>query len=127
MRKLIDFAKAVSQDERIPLQNRVLLGGLILYLVTPIDLIPDFIPIIGWLDDAFVTILVLDYLFNSGDTEVIMEHYPWDKQHFKKMKGYVERLAWLIPAGLKKVLFRQAKRATLEKKPHAKKLTTAQD
>lgn len=125
--KIVDFVKGVSADERIPLQNRVILGGLLMYLMTPIDLIPDFIPIIGWLDDAFVTILILDYVFNSADTEVILEHYPWNKQHFKKMRTYVDRLAWLIPAGLKKLLFRQAKRLAVEKKPHSKKLATAEE
>jgi len=125
--KIIDFVKGVAGDDRIPFQNRVILGGLVAYLVTPIDLIPDFIPIIGWLDDAFVTILILDYVFNSADSEVILEHYPWNKQNFKKMRMYVERLAWLVPSGLKKLLFRQAKRLAVEKKPHAKKLTTAEE
>ena len=67
MGKLIDFVKDVAADERIPFQNRVVLGGLLMYLLTPIDLIPDFIPIIGWLDDAFVAIIILDYIFNSAD------------------------------------------------------------
>jgi uncharacterized membrane protein YkvA (DUF1232 family) len=125
--KIVDFVKSVAADERIPLQNRVILGGLLMYLMTPIDLIPDFIPIIGWLDDAFVTILILDYVFNSADTEIILEHYPWNKQHFKKMRTYVDRLSWLVPSGLKKLLFRQAKRIAVEKKPHAKKLTTAEE
>lgn len=125
--KIVDFVKSVAADERIPLQNRVILGGLLMYLMTPIDLIPDFIPIIGWLDDAFVTILILDYVFNSADTEIILEHYPWNKQHFKKMRTYVDRLSWLVPSGLKKLLFRQAKRLAVEKKPHTKKLATAEE
>lgn len=125
--KIVDFVKNVASDERIPLQNRVILGGLLMYLMTPIDLIPDFIPIIGWLDDAFITILILDYVFNSADTEIILEHYPWNKQHFKKVRTYVDRLSWLIPSGLKKLLFRQAKRLAVEKTPHTKKLATAEE
>ena len=125
--KIVDFVKSVAADERIPLQNRVILGGLLMYLMTPIDLIPDFIPIIGWLDDAFISILILDYVFNSADTEIILEHYPWNKQHFKKMRTYADRLSWLIPSGLKKLLFRQAKRLAVEKKPHTKKLATAEE
>src|SRR5436309_350907 len=116
MGKLIDFVKDIGADERIPFQNRVVLGGLLMYLLTPIDLIPDFIPIIGWLDDAFVSIIILDYIFNSADTELILQHYPWNKQKFLQMKGYVDRLSWLVPARLKQILFHQATRLALEKK-----------
>jgi len=115
MRKLIEFMKDVAEDERIPLKNRVVLGGLILYLLTPFDLIPDFIPILGWLDDAFVTLLILDYIFNSADTEIILQHYPWNKKGFRSMKTYIERLSWLVPPRLKTILFSHARKLSLEK------------
>lgn len=113
MRKFIDFLRALAEDDRIPLQNRVMLGGLVAYLLTPIDIIPDFIPILGWLDDAFVTVIVLDYVFNSADTELILEHYPWSKRHFARMKTYAERLSWMIPVRLKKVMFKQVTRLAI--------------
>ena len=125
MGKLIDFVRDVAADERIPFQNRVVLGGLVTYLLTPIDLIPDFIPIIGWLDDAFVSIIILDYIFNSADTELILQHYPWNKQKFLQMKNYVDRLAWLVPARLKQIFFHQATRLALEKKTGGKKIPGA--
>jgi uncharacterized membrane protein YkvA (DUF1232 family) len=115
MRKLIDFLRDIAEDERIPLKNRIVLGGLLAYLLTPIDLIPDFIPIIGWLDDAFVTLLILDYVFNSADTEIILQHYPWNKKGFRSMRIYVERLSWLVPPRLKSILFSQARKLALEK------------
>jgi len=115
MRKLIEFLRDVADDERIPLKNRVVLGGLLLYLMTPIDFLPDFVPILGWLDDAFITLLVLDYVFNSADTELILEHYPWNKQNFLKVKSYVERLAWLVPPRVKNLLFQRANRLALTK------------
>ena len=92
MAKIIDFVRDLSEDDRIPLQNRVVLGGLLVYLLTPIDIIPDFIPILGWLDDAFVTLVILDYIFNSTDSDLILEHYPWRKPAFRKcrlmLKGF---------------------------------------
>jgi len=115
MRKLMEFMKDVADDERIPLKNRVVLGGLIVYLLTPFDLIPDFIPILGWLDDAFVTLLILDYIFNSADTDIILQHYPWNKKGFRSMKTYVERLSWLVPPRLKSILFSHARKLALEK------------
>lgn len=116
MRKLIDFVRDISEDQRIPLQNRVVLGSLLLYLMTPLDLIPDFIPILGWLDDAFVTLIILDYIFNSADTELILEHYHWNKKNFNKMKGHIERLSWLVPPRIKNILFHHAARLAIAKK-----------
>ncbi len=115
MRKLMDFIRDLAQDDRIPLKNRIVLAGLLAYIMTPIDIVPDYVPILGWLDDAFVTLLILDYIFNSADTELILEHYPWNKQGFRKMKTYVERLSWLVPPRVKKVLFSQASKLALEK------------
>ena len=118
MSKLVDFVRSLAEDERIPLRNRVVLGGLLTYLLTPIDIIPDFIPILGWLDDAFITLVILDYVFNSADTDIILEHYPWNKDRFRSMQTYVNRLSWLIPPTVKKILFTQAGRYALEKRSH---------
>lgn len=115
MSKVIDFVRDIAEDQRIPVQNRIVLGGLVTYLITPIDIIPDFIPILGWLDDAFVTLLILDYVFNSADTDIILQHYPWNKSGFNKMKDYVGRLSWLVPPRLKNILFRNASKLALEK------------
>jgi uncharacterized membrane protein YkvA (DUF1232 family) len=117
MAKIIDFVRDLSEDDRIPLQNRIVLGGLVAYLLTPIDIIPDFIPILGWLDDAFVSLVILDYIFNSTDSDLILEHYPWSKASFEKMRVYVDRLSWLVPPRVKKILFRQAGQLALEKRP----------
>ena len=119
MGKLIGFLRSLADEERIPLQNRVVLGGLLAYLLTPIDIIPDFIPILGWLDDAFVTILIMDYVFDSADTDIILEHYPWSKAHFARMRVYSGRLSWMIPATVRRILFREAKRYALSSKQHA--------
>lgn len=116
MSKLIDFVRDLAEDHRIPLQNRIVLGGLLVYLLTPFDIIPDFIPILGWLDDAFVTLLILDYVFNSTDSDLILEHYPWSKDSFQKMQVYVDRLSWLVPSRVKRILFRQAGKLALEKR-----------
>ena len=49
-------------DRAVPLGPRLALGGLLLWLVSPIDLIPEFIPVHGPLDDVVVAVLVLRYV-----------------------------------------------------------------
>jgi uncharacterized membrane protein YkvA (DUF1232 family) len=116
MKKFMEFLTDLAEDDRIPIQNRIVLGGLILYLLTPVDIIPDFIPLVGWLDDAFVTLIVLDYIFNSADTELILEHYPWNKKNFNKVRAYAQRLSFLIPPSVKNFLFKHAAELSIKAK-----------
>jgi len=48
-----------KQTIRHPKYRWVLIGGTLLYLVSPIDIAPDFIPIIGWIDDAAIATLLV--------------------------------------------------------------------
>ena len=68
--------RRLLRDERVPRGRKLLLAALIAYLVLPIDLVPDFIPVAGQLDDAIVVALVLRALLRSGGPELLREHWP---------------------------------------------------
>jgi uncharacterized membrane protein YkvA (DUF1232 family) len=77
VRKLPMYARlvwALLRDPRVPATRKGLLVLLAGYLVNPIDIIPDFIPVIGQLDDIAVTLLVLDLFIRSAPKEVVDEH-----------------------------------------------------
>jgi uncharacterized membrane protein YkvA (DUF1232 family) len=63
-------------DPRLPRHARLALGALLLYLVSPIDLVPDFIPVAGHLDDAIVVALVLRWLLRLAGPELVRTHWP---------------------------------------------------
>lgn len=63
-------------DRRVPRSRKLLMAGLIAYLAMPFDLVPDFIPVAGQLDDAIVVALVLRSLLRSGGPELLREHWP---------------------------------------------------
>jgi uncharacterized membrane protein YkvA (DUF1232 family) len=63
-------------DDRIPRRRKLLLAGLLGYLAMPFDLIPDFIPVAGQLDDAIVVVLVLRSVLRAGGREIGREHWP---------------------------------------------------
>jgi uncharacterized membrane protein YkvA (DUF1232 family) len=66
---------ALSKDRRVPLLRRAGLGLLGGYLISPIDLIPDFIPRIGLLDDAALAAVALRGVVRSAGPEVVAEHW----------------------------------------------------
>ena len=63
-------------DERVPRRRKVVLLGLVAYLSFPIDLVPDFIPVVGQLDDVIVAALALRFALRSGGPELLRRHWP---------------------------------------------------
>jgi uncharacterized membrane protein YkvA (DUF1232 family) len=63
-------------DPRVPLESKLLLGLLVLYLASPIDLVPDFIAVAGQLDDALLLALALRHLVRRSGARVVAQHWP---------------------------------------------------
>ncbi len=63
------------KDSRVPLTEKVLFAGAIVYVIMPLDFIPDVIPFIGQVDDLYLVALTLLRLINRTDETVIREHW----------------------------------------------------
>jgi uncharacterized membrane protein YkvA (DUF1232 family) len=63
-------------DPRMPRRYRFFVVALLAYLALPFDVVPDFIPVAGQLDDAVVVALVLRAILRAGGLELIEEHWP---------------------------------------------------
>jgi uncharacterized membrane protein YkvA (DUF1232 family) len=70
-------------DQRVPRRRKLLLLGLVGYLALPFDLIPDFIPIAGQLDDVIIVGLVLRRFLRSGGEPLVREHWPGPDQSLR--------------------------------------------
>jgi uncharacterized membrane protein YkvA (DUF1232 family) len=66
----------LARDTRIPRRYKCLLLALIGYLALPFDLIPDFIPIAGQLDDAIIIAFTLRAIVRQAGPQLIREHWP---------------------------------------------------
>lgn len=63
-------------DSRVPRRSKLLLGAVIAYLAMPFDLVPDFIPVAGQLDDLIIVALALRAVLRAGGPELLHEHWP---------------------------------------------------
>jgi uncharacterized membrane protein YkvA (DUF1232 family) len=89
------LARRLLRDPRVPRRVKVALLLLVGYLVMPIDLVPDFIPVAGHLDDAILVALVLRALVRAGGEPLLREHWPGPERSL----GVLARAARLPPRG----------------------------
>jgi uncharacterized membrane protein YkvA (DUF1232 family) len=66
-------------DDHMPRSRKALIFALIAYLAMPFDLVPDFIPVAGQLDDAIIVAVVLRIVLRTGGPELLSEHWPGPK------------------------------------------------
>ena len=79
------------RDPRVPLRAKLVLGATVVYLAMPIDLVPDFIPIAGSLDDAIVAAFALRFVIGTSSPEVVAAHWHGDP-------ATLRRILWLARA-----------------------------
>jgi len=92
-------------DPAVPIKTKLALGGVAAYLASPVDLIPDFVPLLGYLDDLILVALVVDGLLNHLDRELLLKHWPGDPQVLDKAGGVARRIAAWVPARIKAKVF----------------------
>lgn len=81
--------RRLARDPRVSRRQRWLLLAAVGYLVVPVDLVPDFLPVVGQLDDALVVALVLRGVVRAAGPEVVRERWPGPPAGL----GVIERLA----------------------------------
>ena len=86
---LIRLFRGLLGDERVPRSSKALLMVAAVWLASPIDLIPEFLPGIGALDDAVVAALVLRHLVKRAGPEIVRSHWHGDPRSL----GVMLRLA----------------------------------
>ncbi len=93
-------------DSRVPALDKILLGVAIAYVVSPIDLIPDFIPFLGQVDDVFVLVLAVRRLITNAGMRVVRDH--WDGAiedlHPSALQEVIVAAAFFLPRGIRRRL-----------------------
>lgn len=88
---VVRLLRSVVADPMTPRSLRWALIGAAAWIASPIDLLPEFLPVIGPLDDVLVAVLVLRWAFRRLGTANLREHWPGTDEGF----GLLQRLIGL--------------------------------
>ena len=76
----------LMKDERVEKKQKFFIVGVMAYVISPIDLIPDFIPIIGYVDDLVLVVFAINSLLNEIDIEIVQDNWSGDTAMLQKLK-----------------------------------------
>jgi len=80
-------ARALRRDPRVPRRAKLVIAFALVWVISPIDLIPEFLPVIGPLDDVIVVALAFRYAARCVPREAIFEAWPAERRVLERLLG----------------------------------------
>lgn len=101
---LMGLLIGLLRDERVSQADKAILAGIVMYVIVPLDIIPDFIPFIGQVDDSYLMAISILRLLNRADRRVVMDHWKGGRD-IKELVDSIARIAeFFLPKPVKNVL-----------------------
>ncbi len=76
----------LAVDKRVPTKQKLMAGGIVAYVIMPLDIIPDFIPLIGHVDDLVLVVMGLNMILNEIDAKVLADNWSGEGEVLEQMK-----------------------------------------
>jgi uncharacterized membrane protein YkvA (DUF1232 family) len=105
---LVKLLGRLLKDPRVPRRSKLLLGGALAYVLSPIDLLPDMIPVAGFLDDLFLIVFALNHLIERAGEEVVIEHWDGPQDLLGMIKSVLGTATDMVPVRIRNFLRRLA-------------------
>lgn len=93
-------------DRRVSMIDKLLVMGAMAYIVMPIDVIPDFIPFFGEIDDLYLLVLALQRLVANAGRSVLLNHWTGDPEDLAELnlRGALSAAAFFLPRRIRRRL-----------------------
>ena len=101
-------------DGRVSRIDRFMVLAAAAYIISPLDLIPDFLPFLGEVDDIFLLMMALQRLVENTGRRVLMDHWLGDPKELSDMNlaAIVSAAGFFLPSGIRRRLMRMVGRST---------------
>lgn len=99
-------------DSRVATLDKVLVVGAIVFVLSPADIIPHMIPVLGELDDLFILTLALQHLVAHADEQVLRDHWPGDPEELTQLSvgRMMAAVSFFLPLSVRAALRRRLSR-----------------
>ena len=93
-------------DARVEIVDKLLVAGAIAYIVAPIDLIPDFIPFLGEVDDIFLLVMAIKRLLKNAGRTVLLSHWSGNPEDLRQinLEKVLTAAAFFLPRRIRRRL-----------------------
>lgn len=105
---LIKLLGRLLKDPRVPRRSKVVVGAVVAYVISPIDILPEFIPVVGMLDDLFLVVYALNHLIERAGEEVVLEHWDGPQDILSMVRSVLTTITELVPVKIRRLLGRLA-------------------
>lgn len=108
LRALPDIARLIARlvrDPVLPRAAKIALIAAAVYLASPLDLIPDFIPFLGFFDDVVLAAVLVDGILNHVDRALVLKYWPGGEASLDRVARAARLFAMWVPRRLKQRVF----------------------
>ena len=102
------------RDRRVSALEKALFGLVLAYVLTPVDLLPDILGILGFVDDLYLLGLALGRLLLRAGPDVLLEHWEGDAVALGYLVEGVDQLGDALPGRIRRLLRRAARSGSLD-------------
>lgn len=94
------------RDPRVPRRTKLVVGGAVAYAASPVDLVPDFIPVVGMADDLLVLAFAIHHIVEVAGEEVVLEHWDGSRDLLELVRSILDVASDFVPARLRRTVAR---------------------
>jgi uncharacterized membrane protein YkvA (DUF1232 family) len=92
------------RDPRVSAADKALLAAAVVYVLSPLDLIPDIVPVLGQLDDLYLVALAIDRLVRRTDPDILRAHWDGSAQLLDSLQDSLGHLGRVLPGRVRERL-----------------------
>lgn len=101
---LVKLLGRIVRDPRVPVRRKTFAGAALIYVISPIDLIPDFVAGLGQLDDLVIVAVALNHLIAGAGRDVVEQHWDGSTDSLDLVLAATEWGTEIIPSPLRRML-----------------------
>lgn len=102
---LARLSAGLAKDPRVPTRNKIIFAGVAGYFLVPNDLVPDWLPGIGRLDDVIMLCIGVDAMLNHVPEEILSEYWQGDRATLETIRSGVHTATEFVPDKVMRMLY----------------------